>query len=750
MANSDPKKIRTFGQTSERRNYEAEEDPLVELARIVSEDSGFATPKPERTRLQSQQSPQREERVERNSYSGDLEAELLQELETSFSARPTPAPTTPVARTALPPVRTAPPPAPQAQEPQQAPAPANDEDDPDDLLRAIEEQLGQFERRAYAMPNPAPVPEPVEEPPVSTWARQRAAARDDAPAGAHDAEAEGSWLRRRNVDDMPQEERIEPVPPEQQEWQPAPRRAPEASSEYRFRGPAAKEGRDGDRWTREPRNGDVRSNPELRGSYRDAPPDIEEADAASVPTPAETRFVDDDPSSKRGQATPRTADRRNEGQSAFAELEQVPPPPRRDGTNLTGVAAQLSKELEPSYADPTFGGHWEEGAAEAATVAEVPAPNGRGRRAVNRAPAAEHSAGSGRWLRGLAAVILVAAIGGGVAYYLRSAEQVPDGPPPVITAPDGPVKIEAQEEQAAAGGDTVGEAVYNRVAGNAPEGEEQIVDNSEEPTEIARVILPPTQEETDGVVRPVGEEQTGARGSSEAQADGGTETPPDEIGPRRVQTFVVRPDGTLMPTSEAGTQSADSMAALEQQMAAETEPIEPVQVPTVAITAEDTALNGATVDAPAPVPDAAPTPVEEAPESPALAAFPEEEELTALQTNEPSTSASEAPVEETAPVDLLTSTEPTVTPPVATAAEEGYFVQVSSQRSRDQAEGTFADLQSRYASVLGGLQATVQEADVPGQGLYYRVRVGPWATRDEAVGVCEALQNAGGSCFVTQ
>jgi len=90
-----------------------------------------------------------------------------------------------------------------------------------------------------------------------------------------------------------------------------------------------------------------------------------------------------------------------------------------------------------------------------------------------------------------------------------------------------------------------------------------------------------------------------------------------------------------------------------------------------------------------------------------------------------------------------------VTPPVTTAAE-GYFVQLSSQRSREQAEGTFADLQGRYASVLGGLQGTVQEADVPGQGLYYRVRVGPWSTRDEAVEVCEALQNAGGTCFVTQ
>jgi hypothetical protein len=117
MAESDPKKIRPFGQSSDRRHLDSEEDPLVELARIVSEDSGFYGSRAERPK------PQREEKIERNAYSADLESELLQELESSFSRS------------------TAPRVAPGAphQAPQPAPPPL---DDSDDLLRSIERQLG--------------------------------------------------------------------------------------------------------------------------------------------------------------------------------------------------------------------------------------------------------------------------------------------------------------------------------------------------------------------------------------------------------------------------------------------------------------------------------------------------------------------------------------------------------------------------------------------------------------------------------
>jgi hypothetical protein len=66
------------------------------------------------------------------------------------------------------------------------------------------------------------------------------------------------------------------------------------------------------------------------------------------------------------------------------------------------------------------------------------------------------------------------------------------------------------------------------------------------------------------------------------------------------------------------------------------------------------------------------------------------------------------------------------------------------------AQSAYADIQQRYSSVLGSLNPVIQQADLGTKGIYYRVRVGPWASRDEAIQVCESLKAAGGSCFVTQ
>ena len=97
----------------------------------------------------------REEPIDRNAFSADLEAELLQELELSFSSRSAPAA----------PARVVPHPAP-------APLPA---DDADDLLRSIEAQLGEFERRAQAgRPVPA---EPVRTEPSFETSAEKGAAR---------------------------------------------------------------------------------------------------------------------------------------------------------------------------------------------------------------------------------------------------------------------------------------------------------------------------------------------------------------------------------------------------------------------------------------------------------------------------------------------------------------------------------------------------------------------------------------------
>jgi cell division protein FtsN len=66
------------------------------------------------------------------------------------------------------------------------------------------------------------------------------------------------------------------------------------------------------------------------------------------------------------------------------------------------------------------------------------------------------------------------------------------------------------------------------------------------------------------------------------------------------------------------------------------------------------------------------------------------------------------------------------------------------------AQSSWASIQRQFPSVLGGVQPDIREANLGDRGIYYRVRIGPYASRSEAVELCEALQAAGGTCFVTR
>jgi cell division protein FtsN len=59
-------------------------------------------------------------------------------------------------------------------------------------------------------------------------------------------------------------------------------------------------------------------------------------------------------------------------------------------------------------------------------------------------------------------------------------------------------------------------------------------------------------------------------------------------------------------------------------------------------------------------------------------------------------------------------------------------------------------MKRRYKSVLGGFEPDIQRADLGAKGTYYRVRIGPMASRGAALRLCEQLKSAGGNCFVTR
>jgi cell division septation protein DedD len=362
-----------------------------------------------------------------------------------------------------------------------------------------------------------------------------------------------------------------------------------------------------------------------------------------------------------------------------------------------------------------------------------------------------------------AAVILVVVAGGAAAFYLRGSESAPSGPPPVIAADQGAVRVEPSKDQQASTGETVGDAVYNRVAGTTPPADEHVVDNAEEPKEVARIVLPQSQSNSaDTVVSPVGGDNDAATSSGEnpppasdqsAPAADATAAQPapapapaasDEIGPRRVPTFVVKADGSIVATGDAGAPAPDPAAAQDQQLAGETQPIEPVPVATVSIAEANAPAAAAS---PAKPLSAAAKPAK----PPAMETRPTIDEPPADVATPAPAPAAPAAADAAAAPDQATvaSAEPAAAPP-APAAGGGFFVQLSSEGSMADAQSTYGRAQQKFPAVLGKLDPQIQQADLGAKGVFYRVRVGPWGSRKEAVDLCESLKAAGGNCFVAK
>lgn len=78
---------------------------------------------------------------------------------------------------------------------------------------------------------------------------------------------------------------------------------------------------------------------------------------------------------------------------------------------------------------------------------------------------------------------------------------------------------------------------------------------------------------------------------------------------------------------------------------------------------------------------------------------------------------------------------PAPTAPVA-ASKEKFFVQAGSFQSKDDAEKLKAKL------AFGGMEASIQTADIPGKGVWHRVRLGPYG-ESEAGKTIAALRQSG-------
>jgi hypothetical protein len=390
---------------------------------------------------------------------------------------------------------------------------------------------------------------------------------------------------------------------------------------------------------------------------------------------------------------------------------------------------------------------------------------------------------SGRKMFAIAAVLSIAVLGGGVIAMMSSTSMTPSGgTPPVFKADNSPVKAEPDGGDVAAADGA--QPVFD-VAGNGNEPVEEVLrDRTEKPVDR---IIPLEETQQTSVLRPVGGDAAGSPDDKNpariTDRDAPSSTAPkfDPIGPKTVTTMKVNADGTIIrPTldekSVAVNDTTDTMivgglpttvSSPETNVAPVNEP-KPVPVNVVEInTTSDAAGDVGTVDTQtsplteviAGLPEGAaadtggvPLPRVRPLDAPAVVAT----AAPAVQTPLVAQPAKPARTTGSAPVNLLEAAKqaaPRQAAPVSTGstgAGSGYLVQLSSQRSEEQALAAFNGLKKRYPSLLGNRDANIQRADLGDRGIYYRVRVGPMTDQAGATQFCEQLRSSGGSCFVTR
>jgi hypothetical protein len=89
-------------------------------------------------------------------------------------------------------------------------------------------------------------------------------------------------------------------------------------------------------------------------------------------------------------------------------------------------------------------------------------------------------------------------------------------------------------------------------------------------------------------------------------------------------------------------------------------------------------------------------------------------------------------------------TKPTDRPP------GGVFIQFSAQKSETAARSSYHGLRTKFPTILGKLDPNIQRADLGDKGVFYRVRVGPFALAD-AQKICGDYKAVGGDdCLIAR
>ena len=287
------------------------------------------------------------------------------------------------------------------------------------------------------------------------------------------------------------------------------------------------------------------------------------------------------------------------------------------------------------------------------------------------------------------AVLGIAVVGTAGAFAYRALTGSSDGgQPPVIKADNAPSKVAPAPQSA---GNASKGVIYDRA--ERPQGE-RVVSREEQPIEMREARPSAPKAVVPGTAPPAGAGNTAAVAPMAAPAV-------DANAPKKVKTFAIRPDGSIV--ADAASTPANSGST------------------------------GARVATASPPAGRAPTPAARPSNAPAPATGP-----TVI------TPPASAPTQ-TAALPSGNASRPATT---ASVPAGSYVVQLVSNKSETEAQSAFRGLQTKYPAVLGSRTALIRKVELGDKGTYYRAQVGPFSNVDAANELCGNLKSAGGQCIV--
>lgn len=311
----------------------------------------------------------------------------------------------------------------------------------------------------------------------------------------------------------------------------------------------------------------------------------------------------------------------------------------------------------------------------------------------------------------------------------------------LIKADNSPVKVKPENP----GGTTIpnqDSQVYRQVAGETPASgaeQKQLVSTSEEPVQLSpqsdqldqlvgQEVGSPAEELTDVLAAEStvkSDDRLVSTGNEASQTESHT-----MLTPRRVRSFVVRPDGTMVQREVEVPAEVPAQQAVAQALPGVENDRVAVAVPGgVSAAVESVGESTVAIPRSAPIPTARPN------------------NVTRPAPSAPVAQAPIVPAAATPAPTQVAAVQPTA--PVASAAQSGWSVQIASQPSLEAAQQSYQSLAQRHGTMLQGKGVNIVKADVQGKGTYYRVRI-PAASKGDAISLCESLKSQGGNCFVSQ